>query len=363
MKKYIAVLLCLCLLAGCGAKSAGPVLTRGDDTMDADQFRYYFCYQFANVISTYGDAAFDPEKDLSAQAYDDTQSWQDFLIEQAMTLAEQTSAMCLAAEDAGYKLPQPLTDLESVTAETAKEAGYKSVDAYLTANYGEGADLEGYREFLEAMALASSYSEALHTQKQYTDAEIEAFYDSRAADYADTFQVAKNYDCQMDVRMIRFYPDDPGSAADWASAEERAQRVLEEFLQDPTDAHFAALADEKTEDFNSPAGGLYDQVCPNQMNDALNGWLFPKDNSRGPGDCEWIDDGDACVLCYVSAVSDRPYWMVVAENDLRYADYIAALNQIQTDYTFERHPENVDLRVPTAHTAKIAVPEGVEAVG
>ena len=366
MKKIICILLLLCLLVGCGAKQA-PVLTCADADyqLNSDQFQYYFCYQYANVLESYGDEAFDPAAPLSDQPYDDTQSWEDFLIAQGMTLAEQTARLCLAAKAADFALPQgdALGDLAQITLETAQGCGYETVDAYLTAYYGEGADLDGYREFLEAMALASAYSEHLNTAPTYTDDEVEAFYDSRAADYADTFGVPKNYDCPMDVRMIRFYPDDPGSQDDWRDAEARAQATLEEFWLSPSDEAFAALADARTEDYNAPDGGLYSQVAPGQLSSELNGWLFPKDTYRVPGDCDWVDDGDACVLCYISAVNDRTYWRIVAENDLRYADYIAALNELDQAYTFAQHPENVTLRVPTAHTAAPSIPEGTVAVG
>ncbi len=368
MKKIICILLILCLLVGCGATAqTKPVLTctDADYTLRCDQFQYYFCFQYANTLETLGADAFDPAQNLDAQRYDDTQSWKEFLIGESMTLAEQTARLCLAAREAGFTLPQAdqLGDLDAIVAQTAKDNGYSGAAEYLTAYYGEGATIDGYREFLENMALASAYSEHLNTSLKYTDAEIEAFYDSRAADYADIFDVPKNYDRQMDVRMIRFYPNDPGSEADWRDAEARAQAALEAFLQDPSDEAFAVLADARTEDYHSPDGGLYAQVCPNQMNDKLNEWLYPKDTLRAVGDCDWVDDGDACVLCYISAVNEKTYWMTVAENDLRYADYIALLNEIDGRYTFERIPENVNLRVPTAHTAANAVSEGTVAVG
>lgn len=363
MKYRIICLICiLCLLAGCHAEPK-PVLKCGEYTMDSDQFQYYFSYQYANVLEVYGSEAFNPKEDLSAQQYDDDQSWQEFLVQQGMTLAEQTVRMCLAAQEDGYSLGEQRNDLEAVAAETAKEAGYPSVEDYLNAYYGEGATIEGYREFLESMALADSYSEYLNTSVEYSDAEVEAFYDSRAIDYSETFQIPKNYDARLDVRIIRFYPDDPGSAEDWLDAERRAQTLLEEFRNDPSDEAFAELADTHTEDYHSPEGGLYEGICPDQMGETLNAWLFPKDTVRCPGDCDWMDNEDHVVLCYIHAVDDRPYWRVVAENDLRYADYIEKLYEIDGKYVFEQYPENVNLRVPTAHTASTAQKDGIEAVG
>ena len=383
MKKSLLLLLALCLLAGCtapaaqeapaseapaaaespeaSAASAGPVLVCGDYAMDADEFQYYFGYQYAAVLDAYGDSAFDPEKPLEDQPYDDSQSWADFLIEQALNLAEQTQQLCLAAEKAGFRLPEG-TELSAVTDETAKNEGYAGLDDYLTACYGEGADPEGYRAFLTDMLTASEYSRQLMDAKTYTDEEIERFYDERATDYAEIFNLPKNYDCLLDVRIIRFYPDDPGSEDDWQAAEQRANRVADLFRADGSDAAFAALADEYSEDYNCPEGGLYTELHPGQI-PALDDWLFAKDSRRGVGDCELLREDDAWALCYIKAVGDRPYWMIVAENDLRYADYFAAFEALKTSFVFERHPENVNLRVPTAHNAKKKLPEGIEAVG
>ena len=84
---------------------------------------------------------------------------------------------------------------------------------------------------------------------------------------------------------------------------------------------------------------------------------------RKAGDCAILEETDACVLCYVSAVSDRPYWMSVVENDMRYEQYFTAFAQLQQDFVFEQFPKHVDLRVPTAHNTKDVPPAGIEAVG
>lgn len=369
-RSIICLLLAACLLfTGCTAK-AEPVLTceAADYTMTADQLSYYFCYQYAGILDAYGDQAFDPKQPLSQQSYDETQSWEEFLVSQALTLAEQTMQLCLAAEAAGFALPET-GDLETITGDTAKAQGYVTkagegdVDAYLKANYGEEATLEGYRDFIEAMALASAYSEHLHTASEFTNDEIEAFYDSHAEDYADSFGISKTDERTMDIRLIRFYPDDPGSDEHWSEAEARAQAVLEEFEKDPTDANFAALADEHTEDFNAPAGGLYPEVSPGTQQEGVDLWLYPEDGTRAAGDYALLEELDACVLCYVSAMGERPHWMSVVENDMRYEAYFNAFAELQQEFVFEQFPENVELRVPTAHTAKNVPPEDIEAVG
>ncbi len=401
MKRLIALLAALCLLSGCAAPAAdpapetphgadpapvqaedpapvqaedpapvqaettapaqteapgdAPVLVCGTDVMTSGQFQYYFGRQYAAVLDAYGDSAFDPSKDLSAQRYDETQTWAEFLTDQALALAEQTRMLCLAADAAGFAPVEgaPLTDAD------ARDRGYADAGAMLTAVYGEGAEPEGYAAFSRETATAAAYSEALR-EKDYSEDELSAYYDAHAEDYESVFHIAKDDRRTMDVRIIRFYPDDPASEADWQNAEDRARAVEAAFAADPTDSAFAALADAKTEDFKAPGGGLYTGLYPGGTG-TLAEWLYPDGGSRAAGDSALLRESDAWALCYVSALGDRPYWQIVCAEDLRREDYVRTLDELRETWVFERHPENIDLRVPTAHNAERY--DGVEAVG
>ena len=380
----ILALCFLLLLSACGKPAEEPVRSQpiieeipelsnqivlscesADLTIDEAQFQYYFGHQFAKVLEAYGENAFDPAQDLSAQAYDDTQSWQDVLLTQALDHAEQTAQLCLAAKEAGFSNPaaQRFDEIEKLVEQSAKEKHYPSAEAYLVANYGEGATVSGYSEFLQNVALADAYSQSLLTDREYPAEEVEAFYDSHAGDYAGTFDIPKNDECRLDVRMIRFYPDDPGDPKDWSDAEARANDVIRQLEKEPTDETAAALADQYTEDFKAPEGGLYEKLSPGMNGESVDSWLFPEEETRTPGEWKLIREDDVYTLCYVSAAEDTPYWWIVAEQDMRYADYINDLSALQETYSFTRYPENVTLRVPTAHIAKDDIPDNVEAVG
>ncbi len=376
--------LCLVLLlSACGKAAQEPVRSQpveqapelsnqivlscesAELTINEAQFQYYFGHQFASVLDAYGERAFDPAQDLSAQAYDDTQSWQDVLLTQALDQAEQTAQLCLAAKAAGFSDPAPqrFDEIEKLVEQSAKEQHYPSAEAYLAANYGEGATVSGYIEFLQNAALADAYSQSLLTDREYPAEEVEAFYDSHAEDYAGTFDISKNDECRLDVRMIRFYPDDPGDPKDWSDAEARANDVIKQLEKEATDEAFAALADQYTEDFKAPEGGLYEKLSPGMNSAILDEWLFPEEETRKPGEWKLLREDDVYTLCYVSAAEDTPYWQIAAEQDMRYADYINDLSALQETYRFTRYPENVTLRVPTAHIAKDDIPDNVEAVG
>lgn len=392
MRRLLCLLAALCLLAGCAAPAApveqpvkkpaaqqpaeeaptetapaeapaapaptddtAPVLTCGEYAMTSAQFQYYFGRQCAAVRDAYGSKSFDLSKDLDAQSYDGQQSWAAFLTEQAFGLAEQTQMLCLAAQAAGFA---PVEG-EPITDETARSRGYADAQTMLTALYGEGAEPEGYAAFARDLATSEAYSETLGGG-EHTEAELEAYYDAHAEEYKNIFHVEKNDDRPMDVRIIRFYPNDLNSDADWQSAEERARAAETEFRKDPTDEKFAALADERTEDFKSPAGGLYPGLGP-EGKGPLAEWLFPDEGTRAAGDLTLLRESDAWALCYVSALGERTSWQLAVEQDLRRDDCLKALDALRQTYVFQRYPENIDLRAPTAHNAERFA--GVEAVG
>ena len=393
MKRLLCLLAALCLLTGCAAPAgqtppadeapanesqtptddvapedesspvaptddSPPVLTCGDYAMTSAQFQYFFGHQYAAILDAYGDSAFDPSKDLAGQPYDENQTWADFLTDQALTLAEQTERLCLAAQAADFG---PV-EFETPTDEYARSQGYADAQAMLEAHYGEGANLEGYSAFARDMSVSAAYTARLSAGNEHTDAEIEAYYDANADSYATVFHLPKNDDRPLDVRIIRFYPNDLDSEADWAAAEARAKAAEAEFQKDPTDGAFAALADKYTEDFKAPEGGLYEALYPGGEG-ALAEWLFPEDAPRAQGDTALLRETDAWALCYGSARGDRPCWQCAAEQDLRRDDYLAALDELRKTWVFQRHPENIDLRVPTAHNAESDLHEGIEAVG
>ena len=387
MKRLILLLAALCLLSACAAPASNetgqapaepaeqtpavqdgsaaqddaptddsaPVLVCGDYAMTSAQFQYFFGHQYAAILDAYADSAFDPSKDLGGQRYDENQTWAEFLTDQALTLAEQTERLCLAAKDAGF---EPIEG-EVVTDEQAKSQGYADAAAMLEALYGEGAALETYLDFARDMATSAAYSMQLNAG-ECTDAEIEAYYDANAENYETVFHLPKNDDRTLDVRIIRFYPNDTGDEADWAETEARARAVEAEYQKNPTDETFAALADKYTEDFNAPDGCLYTGICPGGQN-IIDEWLYPAGGVRAEGDTALIRENAAVALCRISAVGDRPYWMLVARQDLLQDNYMKTMDALREAYVFERHPENIDLRVPTAHQAGRF--EGVEAVG
>ena len=355
-----------------------PVLqcARTGAELDNTQFQYYFWSQYYSLLSSYGDSIgnyLDVTKPLDEQMYDDTNTWQAYLQGLALSQATQTFQLAQAAQEADFQLPEQAAAQLDTLRQTVQQAaaadghttasGEGDVDAYLAASFGKDADFASYYQYMYATHLASAYADSLYSGTEYTDAQIETYYDARAEEYEMSYGVPKSNARLMDIRVIYFYPDDMGSEDDWADAQARAEAALDSWRQGPTDENFAALAQEKTESAVAPEGGLYTDVYPQSQTAALNTWLYGE--TRAAGDCEMVRDEDCWLLVYVKSVGDRPYWSLVAEADLRYEDYMAAMERLRADYAVTQYPEHIIIHEPTGldEIVTTPVPEHVEAVG
>jgi hypothetical protein len=92
----------------------------------------------------------DYTKPLDQQLYDNTtgQSWQQYFLQCALENWYNDNAMFLAAEKAGFAVPEDyqtyLDGLYDSMMETATKEGYASVDEMLAVDLGAGADYESY---------------------------------------------------------------------------------------------------------------------------------------------------------------------------------------------------------------------------
>ena len=78
-------------------------------TMDNVEFNYYYWGQYYYVVAAYGQnlsSFFDVTKPLDGQMYNDTMTWQDFFIENAISAFIQTKALVFDAAKAGFEMPE-----------------------------------------------------------------------------------------------------------------------------------------------------------------------------------------------------------------------------------------------------------------
>lgn len=90
---------------------------------------------------------------------------------------------------------------------------------------------------------------------------------------------------EVDIRHILIMPEDDKKEESWTEAEKEAQRILDLWLQDPTEENFGKLANEHSQDKNGKVtdGGIYKDVYKGQMVKAFDEWCFGQRNTGDYG--------------------------------------------------------------------------------
>lgn len=135
---------------------------------------------------------------------------------------------------------------------------------------------------------------------------------------------AKDTTKSVDVRHILIqFPsttDSSGNTVEATDAQkqacnEKAQSVYNEYLANPTEENFAALAETYSEDTGSNTnGGLYEDVANGDMTTAFNDWIF--DAVRKPGDTGIIESTYGYHVMYYVGNDNDEAWVASVKTAL-----------------------------------------------
>ena len=100
-----------------------------------------------------------------------------------------------------------------------------------------------------------------------------------------------------------------------AAAKESAEAIYTDWKAgEATEASFAALANEKSDDGDGTTGGLYENVYPGQMVTKFNDWCF--DEARQAGDTEIVETEYGYHIMYYVGAAEQTYREFQIENAL-----------------------------------------------
>lgn len=163
--------------------------TVGDHQISNAELSYYYIDYVNNYLNSYGDYltyfGIDPSKPLNEQIVNEEtgETWADNFISQAVSSAKSAYALSDAAQAEGFTLPQDMQDQADIMSSNldayASVYGYPNVNAFLKAQYGNGATKDSYMEYYRRSLLASAYQTHHQDSLTYTDEQI------READQAD----------------------------------------------------------------------------------------------------------------------------------------------------------------------------------
>ncbi len=313
---WIILALCLCIVVG--TVVSNPIknvvytnteaVTIGDHTLNAVQLNYFYIdavNNYVNQYSSYISYILDTKKPLNEQIADKNTNatWADTFLNMAFENIKSTYALYDLAVEAGHKM----TDDEKKSVESmfsnlefyAKYYGYDSIDSYLRAVYGNGANAESYRAYYETSAMADSYYTA-HSEElkdAYTDADLRAyekdkFYEYSSYTYATYYLAASTFyegGTKSEDGKTTTYTDEEKEAGRKV-AEELANKLASGEYEDLE--AFNKAIQELHEKTKSGKASEYEDVLYSSVNSLFRDWIIGRVETEDDKDEKETDTED-----------------------------------------------------------------------
>ena len=296
---------------------------------DLDFYYHTTINQYSSYLSYLG---VDAASDLDSQMYSDTESWGDYFRTEAVTALKQTVTMYNAAMDAGYEITddvQQQIDNYSDSIDSYCENSAMTREQFLHNQYGEKMTNDIFMKHLTMMFVSAAYSEDYEKNHEYTDDELNSYYDEHKndIDLASYEVLTVNADYTGIEGTTEGSTDETPEYTDeqTAQAMEAAQTTANEFLD-------RVNTGESLSDIGDEYGANYysnkEDVSYSTFTDyAFNDWVF--DDSRSNGDASVVKDEDKNCW-YVVVLHDR-YRPDYATVDVRHILIAPASNTLSSD--------------------------------
>ena len=280
------------------------VATLGDAELTLAELQVYYWTEVFNFLNSYGSYAsylgLDYTQSLDTQLCtmaETEMTWQQYFLGVALDTWCAYQALSLEADAAGHMMDEESKDFVATIPEDmntlAVSYGFASAEELLLANFGPGVSVDTYAKHMYTYYNGYSYFADLYEEVQYTDEEIEAYFEENADYYAEQ-EITKESGKYVSIRHVLVMPEDPNATTGedgypvyseeaWEACRVKVEAIYEEWKTgDMTEESFAQLAMDHSEDGNAADGGIYEGVYEGQMVPAFNDWCF--DESRQTGD-------------------------------------------------------------------------------
>ena len=275
--------------------------TIGDHKVNSVELNYYYAdtltYTYNNWAATYGDSlslftsmmGLDLTAPLNEQVYSESVTWADYFVDVALSTAQRDFLLADRAAAEGFTITEEsLATLEEtfkILPTYANMYGYNSVDGYLHAMYGPGANEKSYREYAERSALATDYYNAYSDSLVFEDADLRAYEADKYHEFS-SFSYA-SYTISYSYFLTGGTEDEEGTityseeekeaarAAAKAAAEAMPQCASAEELN-------AAIAEMGLNENAMKECAVYNDVSFSSVNSNARQWM--SDSSRKAGD-------------------------------------------------------------------------------
>ena len=276
--------------------------TVGEHQISNAELSYYYIDYVNNYANTYGSYlslfGIDPSVALDKQVIDEEtgETWADNFISEAASSVQTIYALADAAEAEGFTLPQEQQDQVDIMSNNldsyASIYGYSNTDAFLKAQYGNGASKEGYMEYYQRNLLASAYQTNHQENLTYTDDQI------READNADPVKYSSYSFAQYHIPVSKFLTggttDESGNTTYTAEEREAAIAAAKVAIAPLTDSEIntvdalnEAIAAMDINAGTEASSTVYTDQASTGINSYLTDWVTAE--NREPGDVTCIE--------------------------------------------------------------------------
>lgn len=270
-------------------KANDVIATIGKYELTNGQLQIFYWMQISNFRSTYGNSLFDADQPLAAQYYSEEEnlSWEQYFLDNAIKSWSRYVMLNILAEQEGLPMSNEeyLTVLNESVETEAEQYGFENAEAMVKEYYGAACTKADYVNYICLYEIALSYFEGQYETFVPTDEQISAYYDENKTVF-EANGLKKEDKKLVDVRHILVRLDDVELNAygqvdyteeQWEQCRQKAQQILDTYLENPTEENFGELAKEHSEDGSASVGGLYQDVTEGQMVEAFNNWIFSED--------------------------------------------------------------------------------------
>jgi len=159
----------------------------GSFELTNELFQYFYWLEYATFVYEWQDSIrdspyFDPYAPLAGQKLlSDDMTWQEYFISTAYDTYWMYQVIIeLAKKDSSFELSndyrQKIEQLPEQLDSDASDLGYDSADQMLQQTFFETATKKGYLKYFDIYMLFSAYVEYLHSNIDYSEADIEYIY-------------------------------------------------------------------------------------------------------------------------------------------------------------------------------------------
>jgi len=349
------------------AQKADEIVAQvGDQTLTNGQLEVYYWMTARDFVSNYyyylQSMGLDTAKPLDEQIYDEKtgQTWQQFFLGNAIETWRRYAMFVQMSEDADFALSQQWQDyLDSYNEEinaAAEESGYADAEAFIDDLVSKGSSVATYYDYFCTESKALAYVDTIAADLVPTLDELEAYYTANE-EAMTSGGYGKDAGKYYDVRHIFItvegeMTDGAYTDAQWEACREKAQKLLDEFLaDDPTEAKFAELAKEHSEDPGSADnGGLYSGLTKDYgFIKEFEDWYV--DESRKTGDTGIVKNtGSSKVGYHIMYFSgSREIWKDQAETQVLAEKMAKVLKESE-----ELYPVDIDYKKIVLGNAEIS---------